>query len=327
MMPNPNDNDVETTVLLEKLRLFLEKHYDTGILSLTRLERGVYRASRTTGKDWVVRIFPTNRRIENVRGDADLLFFLEKSGFPAERCAASDPVSTPGGRCVLITEWIEGKVAEHNAATMRMVGEMHGRLAVLPINSGPPMREAGSLHHYSSAEGCPRSEIEAASRWLEEVRDKVPSAARAAYESLSKQLANADDCHDLPKALIHPDPLLKNVIISKTNGPILIDWTGAGRGPRLYALGILVWTSAFSHDGLNMDCVDSVVEGYRSHLTPTAEELARLANVMQVRPLIFACWRLRRAILVGKKPEGGEWWWPSPELAEEIASRARSVFR
>jgi Ser/Thr protein kinase RdoA (MazF antagonist) len=107
---------------------------------------------------------------------------------------------------------------------------------------------------------------------------------------------------------------------------VLIDWTGAGRGPRLGPLAVLIWSGALEKGGWSPERVDAVVAGYRSHVHLQEDELERLADVMRVRPLIFACWRYRHAILAGKQPDGTEWWWPSDELVEKIAARARAAF-
>jgi hypothetical protein len=48
---------------------------------------------------------------------------------------------------------------------------------------------------------------------------------------------------------------------------------------------------------------------------------------MRVRPLVFACWRYRQAVVSGKQPDGTEWWWPSNELVAAITSRARAAFK
>jgi aminoglycoside phosphotransferase (APT) family kinase protein len=34
-------------------------------------------------------------------------------------------------------------------------------------------------------------------------------------------------------ALIHPDFVLANVVVSPDRGMALVDWAGAGRGPRM----------------------------------------------------------------------------------------------
>ena len=76
-------------------------------------------------------------------------------------------------------------------------------LAVRP--GGATDRPAGALHHY--AEGTP-----------------------------------ADDATGLPEAFVHPDPVPKNAVFT-SGGPVLVDWAGAGRGPRLASLALVLRSS------------------------------------------------------------------------------------
>jgi Ser/Thr protein kinase RdoA (MazF antagonist) len=107
--------------------------------------------------------------------------------------------------------------------------------------------------------------------------------------------------------------------------PVLIDWTGAGRGPRLASLAFLIFSSALEKGFWSPEHVDAVVAGYRSHIKFQESEISRLANVMRVRPLIFACWCYRHAVLTAKQPDGAEWWMPNNGLVDQIASRARTA--
>jgi Ser/Thr protein kinase RdoA (MazF antagonist) len=142
-MAPSQDGDLERRALLEKLRVYLEKHYGIRIASMNRLDRGVYRVDRRDGPNWVARVFPAERAVERVQDDADVLQFLKEQNFPAERCARPNPVSAPGGRGVLVTEYLEGTVVEKSESTLRTFGEMLGRLNALPAVSGRVAREAG----------------------------------------------------------------------------------------------------------------------------------------------------------------------------------------
>jgi len=112
-------------------------------------------------------VFPAERPIDLVQGDAEILRFLEDNGFPAERCANSDPVTAPRGRGVFATDYLEGVMPERSEQTLYSLGATFGRLNTLPAGSGRVLREAGSLHHYSHIEGLPRNEIAAATSWLD----------------------------------------------------------------------------------------------------------------------------------------------------------------
>ena len=201
---------------------------------------------------------------------------------------------------------------------------MLGRSASLPKGLGGVVRDAGSLHHYSVSEGKPRNEIDSAISWLSEVEDQAKNSSL--HKALLAQLEGADDCHGLPEALIHPDPVMKNLIETPKNGNVLIDWTGAGRGPRVASLAVLIWSGALVKGSWSPQNVDAVVSGYRKHIQLETEELERLSGAMMIRQLVFAAWRYRFAIISGQAPTGTEWWWPSETLTQAISARARTPF-
>jgi Ser/Thr protein kinase RdoA (MazF antagonist) len=304
----------------------LEYTYDIKVVAVGRLDAAVFRIDRQDGPAWVARVFPPRRPIEKARGDAEILRFLQTQGFPAERCAHPSAVSTLADRAVLVTDLIVGVEASPNAETLVAFGELIGRLNSLPAESGAVARDAGSLHHWTKREGRPGNELLAAVTWLTAIQDRVPDGSRPQYESLMAQLTAADDCSGLPDALIHPDPVLKNTIVIEDGSQVVIDWAGAGRGPRLASVAVMLWSNALSKGGWSPRRVDAVVAGYRLHGQLQEDELARLASVMRNRPLIFASSRFRHAIVAGEAPDGTEWWWPCDDLTEAIAQRARAAF-
>ena len=70
----------------------LEARYGIQVARLTELDLGVYRVGRRDGPDWVARVFAADRPLAAAEGDAALLRRLEQQEFPAERCAAPEPV-------------------------------------------------------------------------------------------------------------------------------------------------------------------------------------------------------------------------------------------
>jgi Ser/Thr protein kinase RdoA (MazF antagonist) len=147
------EDEEEKRERLEFLQKYLERHYKIRIVGFTRLDRGVFRADKAEGRSWIVRVFPMSRSLERVQGDEQVLHFLEENNFLAERCAAAEAASAPGGRGVLVTEFVEGTPPEKNARVLSEYGEMIGRLASLPRGSDAVIRDAGSLDHYSTSEG------------------------------------------------------------------------------------------------------------------------------------------------------------------------------
>ena len=310
----------------EYFRAHLKQRYGVDVETMERLDRGVLDVPLQDGRRWIVRIFSPERALEQVEADAAVLQFLEQQGFPAERCADAHPVSVLGGRGILVTEYIEGVRPTPDERMLTAIGEMFGRLNTLAVD-GAAAREAGSLHHYVRNGGGPASDLAAASTWLTAIEDRVPAQQRPRYDALREQVANADTCHDLPLALIHPDPVLKNLLVTSSNDLVMIDWTGAGRGPRLASLASLIWSYSLGQGGWSPRRVDAVVAGYRAHIRPEEQELARLEAVMRNRPLVFACWRYRHALLADKVPDGSEWWWPSDELVQVVAASTVEAFQ
>ncbi len=316
-----------STAKEDLLRRHVEDRYGVRVMSLQRLDRGVFSCALDDSRRWIVRVFPTERLLEQVEGDAEILQLLEKQRFPAERCASTEPVSVLYGRGVLVTQHIEGTPPDSSDFTLNGFGELLGRLNSLSGNGRALTREAGALHHYAPGGGGPERELLAAASWLEALEDRVPKAGWKLYESLVRLVAEADTCHHLPQALIHPDPVRKNFLVDGSNELVIIDWAGAGRGPRIASLAVLLLTCALTQDGWSPERVDRVAAGYRSHVHLEESELERLPAVMGIRPLVFACWRYRHALMAGKSPDGTEWWWPSGELTRAIGARACAALR
>jgi hypothetical protein len=242
--------------------------------------------------------------------------------FPAERCATAAPVSILDGRPVLLTEWAEPVPREQRREAIRAagglgrLGELLGRPHTLPPGSGPVARPGGSWHHL--ADGHPSAEVAAASRMLAEAGYLFPEGERPAYEALCAEVAALDAAEGLPDALTHPDFVLANVVATP-DGTILVDWAGAGRGPRVWSLAYLLYVEGAK----DLRRVPVVLAGHRRHVTLSGEELDRLAAIARARPLIFAAW----AVCTGRKT-------PSAALAEAadaatlteaIAARARAT--
>jgi len=291
----------------------LADRYGIRVTATTKLDGGVFRVDHREGPAWVARLFLTGRPLARTEGDAEILRFLARRGFPAERCAHPEPVSTLEGRAVLVTEHVAGRRPASTPATRRQLGELLGRIHSLPTEPGATERPAGSLHHLPDYEGLPERDLAAAAALLADLEGRVPAEYREVHESLQGLLANGDGGTGLPESFIHPDPVVGNVIAT-TDGPVLIDWTGAGRGPRLAALASLLSAVGPRHVG-------EVMAGYLGHGDLTAEELDRLEGVLWIRPLWLACWRCWLAV-VSSKVEGA--FVPDGQRVAAIARRVRA---
>ena len=307
-----------------RLREHLESQYRIEVAGLSELDLRVFRVDRRDGPSWVARCFPSVRPMERAEGDGEILRFLAEADFPAERCAAPVPTSIVDGRPVLVTEHIaavprnERRATIRNFGGLRHLGALLGRLHAMPEGTGAVCRQGGAWHHL--ADGGPGEEIAAAQGMLHDAADLVPTGQRHLYDSISAELHALDDCTGLPQALIHPDFVLANVVASPDRGLVVVDWTGAGRGPRLWSLAFFL----FSEGAKNLHRVARIVAGYRPYIRLEPEELSRLATVMRARPAILASWVFctgRSSLAVAAQEMAARC-----EIADAVAAQARAAF-
>lgn len=263
---------------VDDLPAHLTSTYGIDVAGVTALDVGVLRVDRGDGPPWVARVFAATRAEAATAADAAALRHLAEHDFPAERLAADEPTSTLHGQQVLVTEF----VAEAAKSKARRVpfGALLGRLHTLPLPTGPAARPAGALHHY--AEGTRRDELAAALAWLDQMEDRIAPTDRSRVERLRAELRDADAGEGLPVAFIHPDPVAKN-IIRTADGPVLVDWSGAGVGPRVVALEyVLGWPTTSA----------GLVAEYSQSAPLTDEEWERLPAIALSRRLVTICFRL-----------------------------------
>jgi len=276
----------------ESLATHLEGSYDVSVTGTRELDLGVYRVDLASGDRWIARIFPAARDVEAVRVDARLLGLLTAAGFPAERCASPEPgdgrgpVSVLEGQGVLVTECAPGRPMASGEQAFELLGRLLGQLHAMPAGELLPAaaRPGGAWHHLLP-DGSPAQELDAARALLHDARHRVPAGGAPAYDDLAAALEAADACADLPHALVHPDCVPRNAIGQPGEDITLIDWAGAGWGPRLVSLGCLLWAAADSTRN-----IAAALAGYRQSVTLEPAEADRLGAAMQLRPLILACW-------------------------------------
>ena len=107
------------------------------------------------------------------------------------------------------------------------------------------------------------------------------SSRRVTEEPLRIALAAVGDDSHLPQVLLHPDLTSPNVITPPGGEPVVIDWTGAGRGARVAGLGVGLFGAGDPH------LIDAFVAAYRQHVQREPEELDALAQrgvVVPARP-------------------------------------------
>jgi Ser/Thr protein kinase RdoA (MazF antagonist) len=153
---------------------------------------------------------------------------------------------------------------------------------------------------------------------LAEAAPRIPDAERAAFDALRAEVAALDAAEGLPEGLIHPDFVLANVVATP-GGMVLVDWAGAGRGPRLWSLAFLLYAEAAKEPRR----AGAVLLGYREHVTLEAEELDRLAAVARARPLILRAWSVCMGRITPTEATTAES--QTKALTEMIATRVRAA--
>jgi Ser/Thr protein kinase RdoA (MazF antagonist) len=246
----------------------------------------------------VARVFPAERRIDEARQDADILRFLAVNDIRAERCAHAEPVSVLHDQSVLVTEEVPGLSArtDTSARTLSRLGDTLGRLHALPGGEDATRREAGAWHHISVNGGGLRADVQSLLPLLAEAEARLTAEDDASFRFVLDTLRGVDGCADLPQALIHSDPCGANAVIAPDGAPVLVDWTGAGRGPRALSLGALI-AGAFDRcrgiqQAADLSRVDAIIAGYRTHVRLTQAESARLAAAITGGCVVLDCWSL-----------------------------------
>jgi Ser/Thr protein kinase RdoA (MazF antagonist) len=185
-----------------------------------------------------------------------------------------------------------------------------GRLHALPVGPAVLSRPGGAWHHLT--DGSPRDEIAALARL-------VGSSPGAVSATLEEEVGRLDDGSGLPESFVHPDFVLRNVVAPASGGLVLVDWTGAGRAPRMWSLAFVLWSVGLGGD---LRRVDRLLAGYCRHIVPEPAELERLEALIRVRPIVFDAW----AVCTGRKTlgEATAGIAASREAAAAIAARARA---
>ena len=294
----------------------LQDRYGVEVVEVVPLDKGVFRVDRRDGSRWVARVFAAERSPGSTQEDAAILRALEQGGFPAERCAHSEPVFEFLGQSVLVTGFLEDHGPLRAGRPAAILGALLGRLHARPATN---LRPGGAWHHLSFV-GGPRVEIAAAAGLLEEHQPQVGVREPGLFDRLRDEVARTDDCDDLPHAFVHPDFVPANAISTADGKLAVVDWTGAGRGPRLWSIGFLLWAAG----ARDLRLVDVVVSRYRRSVELEPAELDRLETAIQGRPVMLEAWSVcagRREIAAAVDRIDR-----AAELARSIATEARRSF-
>ena len=287
---------------LERLRVHLSDHYGVDVRSLRPLDCGVVRVDLRDQARWIARVFPPARSTDATEGDGAVLRWLANNGIPAERLATDDPITSVGGHAVLVTEFAPGKPISATRPTSEWLGDTLGRLHALPLDDAPS-RHGGGWHHLSLNGGGRARDVELLHELLTDVAAQSPSSAGEIGE-LRAALDALDLGDDLPEAMVHVDFGGPNLLRDKDRYTV-IDWTGSGRAPRMPALASVLAAQGDT-------AIKLIATAYRSHVTPTAEELDRVEAMMLTHQLVLAAWGVlfdpsAPARIVASLPEGRAW--------------------
>jgi Ser/Thr protein kinase RdoA (MazF antagonist) len=279
---------------IDTLPAHLEKTYGFTVTKMSQLDVGVFRVDRSgKGTPLVARLFSAARPYAAAEADLAVLRYLAEIGFRSERPFEDGPLTSHEGQAVLVTEFIKQVPKDKRPPyPILTLGAMIGRLHGLAVPAGAD-RPAGALHHF--AEGTMADELRAVAGWLDSIEDRVPGGGGDAFDTIRTAVAAADGGDGLPEAFVHPDPVPKNVIFT-ADGPVLVDWTSAGRGPRLASMTLVLrsgWAAV------------PFMKGYARVVSLTDDERDRLPGLLVSRQLIDLVFRVCRdpgtAVTTAKK--------------------------
>ena len=225
-------------------------------------------------------------------------------------------MSELAGQGVLVTGFLEdhGPLRPGRAAAIlgALLGGLHAHAAT-------NARSGGAWHHLSFT-GGPREELAAVAELLEDHLSQVRVRELSLFDRLRDEIDRIDDCHDLPHAFVHPDFVPANAVSTADQKLAIVDWTGAGRGPRLWSLGFLLWAAGAREPRL----IDLVVSRYRRSIELEPEELDRLEGAIRGRPVVLEAW----SVCAGRRElaDAVDRIERADELARSIAIFARRAF-
>lgn len=189
----------------------------------------------------------------------------------------------------MVTQFIAGRRHRKGENIFHKLGDLLGCLHCLSLPATGGMKRKGGAWHHICYPGGLREEIDAAIVLLDSIKVRVDYAQAHLFDALRNRLQQADDLGGLPQSFNHPDFVPSNSITSTADDSIwIIDWTGAGMGPRISALGYLLWAAG----NRSMAQVEAVTLAYIDHISLQGDEIARLKSAIVLLPLILRCWEV-----------------------------------
>lgn len=258
---------------------------------------------------WIVRVASKHRPFASVSADVALLEHLAGEALPVERCAAEPSVSAMGERAVVVTVCERGAEAEDASSTWARLGDLAGRLAALPV---PPADVSVARDVGAYPNQTPRlslgDELDHVTSCLRAVEGEVPAAWAPLYESMRAYLEAPLDFDDLPRGLIHPDLAPPNAFDTPDRGLVLVDWAGAGVGPRVVTLAVLLAYSTLGEGGWSASRGADIVSSFTDHVVLEASERRAVVALAERRLFVREAVGLCIGIRVGVPPLSRSQW-------------------
>jgi hypothetical protein len=286
----------EDLITIDQLTRHLEgRAYDSNkVTSVVKLDVNVFGVAFNNDANVVARVIPGPEALVAISTLSSILGHLDRYVYPAEK-KAMETVQTisrldrplPIG-AVLATTFVPGTRPERNRVTFHKLGQLLGQLHALPV---PTDTQKGGAWHHLTLEGGLDEECVAAAAMLDAAqqgdgKDADITRLRDALDHV-RSTFSAEDAN-LPKALVHPDFVPSNVIVRVGSGEwVIVDWVGAGVGPRIVGLGFLLGVGAIRG---KLVLVQAVMKGYAARLEPA--ELRVLREAAYARFLTMACWEV-----------------------------------
>ncbi len=319
------------SISLETITTHLQERCSLTVVDVASVDQDVFTVTtKETDRPLVARIFCQPGVDGYIHDLAQLLTHLREHGFPAEECSELWPVSKfqDIDGCVMLTKFASGVAPPRNKETFYRLGKLMGKLHNIPIPDKLANHRAGGWHHVTLPGGI-TDECAAVLGMMEKFGTGKPDSENVRH--ISKLREALTEVHtacldELPLSLVHPDLVPSNIIAEAGTGQYdkwtVVDWAGAGVGPRMPALGFLLAVAASRG---TFGLVNIVMKGYMesgARLEPV--ELGQCLPIcMYERILILRCWE----VAMGRtEPEVVATELPSLlRTAQEVARRTREV--
>jgi homoserine kinase type II len=221
---------------------------------------------------------------------ARLLVHLEEHNFSTSkiiRTQENKAISFWNGKPVMVKNFLEGRTLEDLPDNLlKSIGKELGKLHQIPAPDYLPVSLNYGLECFAEIEkyaaGSPYHV------WLQKKQDYIE-------KHISEKL---------PKALIHSDVFYSNVIVSKEDSSaIIMDFEEACNYYRIFDIGMAIIGLCKEGEGINLQKVKHLLEGYADEITLIPTELNSLKSFVVYAATAMSFWRHKNFNYVNPTPE------------------------